>query len=78
MQRPTIFTIGHSTHPIDEFVGLLQAHGIEEIVDVRSISKSRHNPQFNEDDLKESLRKVGIRYKHVKRLEGYAIRQKLR
>ena len=70
MQRPTIFTIGHSTHPIDEFVGLLQAYGIEEIVDVRSIPKSRHNPQFNEDDLKESLREVGIRYRHVKKLGG--------
>ena len=70
MQRPIIFTIGHSTHPIDEFVGLLQAYGIEEIVDVRSIPKSRHNPQFNEDDLKESLREVGIRYRHVKKLGG--------
>lgn len=70
MQQPVIFTIGHSTHPIDEFVGLLQAHGIKEIVDVRSIPKSRHNPQFNEDDLKASLKQVRIRYKHIKKLGG--------
>ena len=70
MQKPTIFTVGHSTHPIDEFIGLLQAHGIKEIVDVRSIPKSRHNPQFNEEDLKESLKQARIRYKHIKKLGG--------
>ena len=70
MQRPTIFTVGHSTPSIDEFVGLLQAHGIEEIVDVRSIPKSRHDPQFNSEGLKESLRRAHIRYKHVKKLGG--------
>jgi len=70
MQRPTVFTIGHSTHSIDEFVGLLQAYGIKEIVDVRSIPRSRHNPQFNEDDLRESLKQARIRYKHIKKLGG--------
>jgi len=70
MQRPTVFTIGHSTHSIDEFVGLLQAYSIKEIVDVRSIPRSRHNPQFNEDDLRESLKQARIRYKHIKKLGG--------
>ena len=70
MQRPTVFTIGHSTHSIDEFVGLLQAYDIKEIVDVRSIPRSRHNPQFNEDDLRESLKQARIRYKHIKKLGG--------
>ena len=42
----TIFTIGHSTHPIEEFVEMLRAHGIELVVDVRTIPKSRHNPKF--------------------------------
>lgn len=70
MKKPVIFTIGHSTHPIGEFLNLLQAHGIKEIVDVRSIPRSRHNPQFNEEDLKQSLRKVHIRYKHLKKLGG--------
>lgn len=70
MKKPVIFTIGHSTHPMKEFVELLRAHGIEQIVDVRSIPKSRHNPQFNESDLKESLKKAHIRYKHLKKLGG--------
>lgn len=70
MKKPTIFTIGHSTHSIDEFITLLQAHGVKEIVDVRSIPKSRHNPQFNSDILKESLKQAHIRYKHLKKLGG--------
>lgn len=70
MQKPVIFTIGHSTHPIDEFIELLKAHGIQTVVDVRTIPRSRHNPQFNEDDLKESLRRAHIRYKHIKKLGG--------
>ena len=70
MKKPVIFTIGHSTHPIDEFVELLEAHGIKDIVDVRSIPKSRHNPQFNADELKQSLEQAGIRYKLLKKLGG--------
>lgn len=70
MKKPVIFTIGHSTHPIGEFVELLQAHGIKEIVDVRSIPKSRHNPQFNSETLKESLQRAHIRYTHVQKLGG--------
>lgn len=70
MKKPVIFTIGHSTHPITEFVELLQTHHIKQIVDIRSIPKSRHNPQFNELDLKESLKKAHIRYKHLKELGG--------
>lgn len=70
MKKPVIFTIGHSTHPIDEFVEMLQAHKIQAVVDVRTIPRSRHNPQFNEDDLKEFLQQVHIRYKHLKKLGG--------
>lgn len=70
MQKPIIFTIGHSTHPIGEFIELLKAHGIQTIVDVRTIPKSRYNPQFNEDNLKVSLQKTHIRYKHLKKLGG--------
>ena len=70
MKKPSIFTIGHSTHPIDEFLELLLAHDIKEIVDVRSIPKSRHNPQFNSDTLKRSLERVHIRYKLLKKLGG--------
>jgi uncharacterized protein (DUF488 family) len=70
MQKPVIFTIGHSTHPIDEFIELLRAHGVQAVADVRTIPKSRHNPQFNENDLKESLREARIRYRHVTKLGG--------
>jgi uncharacterized protein (DUF488 family) len=70
MKKPVIFTIGHSTHPINEFVKLLQTYGVKEIVDARSIPGSRHNPQFNSDTLKESLRQARIRYKHLKKLGG--------
>ena len=70
MKKPVIFTIGHSTRPVDEFVRLLKAHEIQAVADVRTIPKSRHNPQYNEVDLKESLRKASIRYRHVPKLGG--------
>ena len=70
MKRPCIFTIGHSTRSIDEFVELLRAHGIKGIVDIRSIPRSRHNPQFNADDLKQSLQREHMSYKHIKELGG--------
>jgi len=70
MGKLSVFTVGHSTHPIEVFIGLLQAHGIKEIADVRSIPMSRHNPQFNSVTLKESLRRAHIRYKHLKKLGG--------
>lgn len=66
----TLFTIGHSTHSIEEFIDLLKAHGIEEIADVRSIPKSRHVPQFNTDVLRDSLGQAGIRYTHIAKLGG--------
>ncbi|MGE5443838.1 MAG: DUF488 family protein [Ignavibacteriales bacterium] len=70
MKKPVIFTIGHSTRPINDFIILLQAHGVKEIVDVRSIPMSRHNPQFNADALKQSLQRRHIQYKHLKKLGG--------
>ena len=47
---PIIYTVGHSTRPLDELVAILRAHGVERVVDVRTIPRSRHNPQFNRDD----------------------------
>jgi uncharacterized protein (DUF488 family) len=70
MQKPVMFTVGHSTHPIDEFIELLRAHGIQEVADVRTIPKSRHNPQFSEDDLRESLKQAHIRYERIEKLGG--------
>lgn len=66
----SLFTIGHSTHPIDEFIALLKQHGIKQLVDVRSIPKSRHCPQFNSDSLQESLSQAHIRYELIKKLGG--------
>jgi uncharacterized protein (DUF488 family) len=65
-----IFTVGHSTHPIEEFIGILEAHGVEQLVDVRTIPKSRFNPQFNSEALADSLSKRGIAYKHMPGLGG--------
>jgi uncharacterized protein (DUF488 family) len=65
-----IFTVGHSTHPIDEFVDLLRAHGVEQIVDIRTIAKSRHNPQFWEDAMRESLPSNSIAYQRLEALGG--------
>jgi uncharacterized protein (DUF488 family) len=68
--RNFLFTIGHSTHAIDEFIALLKAHDVRHLVDVRSIPKSRHVPQFNGDALAGSLRAAGIEYTHLKTLGG--------
>jgi len=66
----TIFTIGHSTRPITEFLELLRAHGIRQLLDIRTIPKSRRNPQFNTDALASSLAAAKIAYIHMKDLGG--------
>jgi uncharacterized protein (DUF488 family) len=66
----TVFTIGHSTRTIEEFLSMLQAHGVERLVDVRTIPKSRRVPQFNSDALAASLREQGIEYAHLATLGG--------
>jgi uncharacterized protein (DUF488 family) len=66
----TVSTIGHSTHPIAEFICILKAHAIARLVDVRTIPKSRHNPQFNIDSLATSLQAAGIQYHHLSGLGG--------
>ena len=58
----SVFTIGHSTHALDSFVGLLRRHGVDELADVRSAPYSRFNPQFNRDSLANSLVPHGIEY----------------
>jgi uncharacterized protein (DUF488 family) len=66
----TVFTVGHSTRLIDEFIELLRAHGIRRIIDIRTIPKSRHNPQFNRESLAPALRAARIGYVHLKKLGG--------
>lgn len=66
----TIFTIGHSTRPIQEFIALLRQVAVDLLVDVRSVPRSRANPQFNTDTLAKSLDEAGISYRHVAALGG--------
>jgi uncharacterized protein (DUF488 family) len=65
-----ILTIGHSTRSIDSFIDLLRGHHVKHLVDVRTVPRSRHNPQFNRDALPETLHSAGIAYTHMQALGG--------
>ncbi len=65
-----VFTIGHSTRKLSEFASILKAYGVRELVDVRTIPRSRANPQFNESRLSGFLKRHGILYAHMKGLGG--------
>jgi hypothetical protein len=67
---PVVYTIGHSTRSLEEFVGLLRAHGVRRLIDVRTVPRSRHNPQFNRDTLPADLERAGIGYRHMGGLGG--------
>ncbi len=67
---PVVLTIGHSTRPLADFLHLLQVHGVTQLLDVRTIPRSRHNPQFNTDTLPAELRSAGIGYRHLAGLGG--------
>jgi len=69
-QKTAVYTIGHSTRPVAEFIEIIRAFGIKKVIDVRTIPKSRHNPQFNEELLRESLKAVRIGYLRMKGLGG--------
>lgn len=66
-----IFTIGHSNRSLEEFIELLQLNEVELVADVRTVPRSRYNPQFNRDTLPESLREAGIGYLHIAGLGGF-------
>ncbi len=70
MKGTTVYAIGHSTRKIQEFIEILRAHDVDNLVDIRTIPKSRHNPQFNGSDLALSLCSTGIGYIHLKELGG--------
>jgi uncharacterized protein (DUF488 family) len=74
----TIYTIGHSTRTIAEFVALLRQVAVDLLIDVRSIPRSRTNPQFNADALPEALADVGIAYRHLAALGACATGQRKR
>ncbi len=65
-----ILTIGHSTRAIDDFLDILHAHSITQLVDIRTIPRSRHNPQFNRESLPERLKESSIDYVLMKQLGG--------
>lgn len=67
---PKLYTIGHSTHTLQEFLEILNAHNITHIVDIRTIPKSRYVPWFDENTLKEGLNKVNTSYTHISALGG--------
>jgi uncharacterized protein (DUF488 family) len=65
-----MLTIGHSNRPLDQFLEMLAAHRVELLVDVRTMPRSRYNPQFNKDSLPETLQGAGIAYLHMPGLGG--------
>jgi uncharacterized protein (DUF488 family) len=71
MTTEKICLIGHSTSPIERFLKILEAHSIATLVDIRTVPRSRHNPQFNSDALKKSLEREGIGYTQLKELGGF-------
>lgn len=71
-----LYTIGHSTRPLEDLIETLQAHQIKTLVDIRAFPMSRRQPQFNRESLERSLPAAGIRYVWMKALGGY--RKKIR
>lgn len=65
-----VHTIGHSTRPMEEFLAILRAHDISSLVDIRTVPKSRHNPQFHIDSLSRTLPDAGLEYRHLPTLGG--------
>ena len=76
MKKPRVktasamLTIGHSTRTLETFLHLLQVHGVTRLVDVRTIPRSRYNPQFNQETLPDALHAAGISYQHIAGLGG--------
>ena len=70
MNSEIVYTIGHSNHPIGEFLDLLRLNDVACVLDIRTIPKSRHNPQFGQDVLPASLAEAGIAYRHIAGLGG--------
>lgn len=70
MPRPEIYTIGHSTRSFDELVEILRAHGVRQLIDVRTIPRSRRNPQYSREVLSKALHNRRIGYRHLQALGG--------
>lgn len=70
-QIKEIYAIGHSTHSAEKFIALLKAHSIKCVIDIRTVPKSRHCPQFNKEELTKLLKSEKIGYRHMKELGGF-------
>ena len=66
-----VLTVGHSTRSLEAFIALLTGHLVSRLIDVRTVPRSRHNPQFNRDTLPTALDAVGIGYEHAAGLGGF-------
>jgi uncharacterized protein (DUF488 family) len=66
----TVYTIGHSTRSLDDLAAALLGFSVRLLADVRTVPRSRHNPQFNTDALPEALRTLGLGYVHLPALGG--------
>jgi uncharacterized protein (DUF488 family) len=67
---PIVFTVGHSTRTIESFIDLLKDNSVKKVVDIRTIPRSRHNPQFNRETLPDRLKAEEIGYVHMMSLGG--------
>lgn len=70
LKNQAIFGIGYSTRTIDTFINLLRAHGIQMVIDIRTIPRSHYTQDFNQDSLKNELKNAKIGYRHLKNLGG--------
>ena len=70
MNNPVVYTIGHSTRPLDEFVAMLNAFDVDTVIDVRTVPRSRTNPQYNLDTLPETLAGFAIGHLQIPALGG--------
>jgi uncharacterized protein (DUF488 family) len=70
IEEPVVLTIGHSNRTWKDFLDLLRAYRVKRVMDVRSIPRSRHNPQFNRETLSRKLRAAKIGYVHLRKLGG--------
>jgi uncharacterized protein (DUF488 family) len=70
LEKALVLTIGHATRPIEEFIRLLKENEVGCVLDIRTVPRSRHNPQFNRDALPDSLAAAGIGYRHIAGLGG--------
>jgi uncharacterized protein (DUF488 family) len=65
-----IYTVGHSTRPSEEFIGLIRAHRIDQLADIRAVPRSQRHPHFSADALSRSLSSIGVGYRHFRALGG--------